>query len=163
MHEKWNAFKGTGSWDRSHMCGQKRIVLVRKKNFCWFLNLKIAPLIKCSHCHFHQRGTGENMLMKQYLSERYLLNVFFKIAKRLLEGPRGDMLWNLSADHEYVLLVHRNLLECSCGHLKYYWRVLNCDFEESFSKFFLQYIFSVSVWKMSIRTAHQSLIQSLKT
>jgi hypothetical protein len=72
--------------------------------------------MRCCHCHF-LRGTGENMFMEQHLLERYLLNVFFKIAKRLL-GGHGEICCEIC----------------------------------------LLYVFSVSVWQMSARTAHQSLI-----
>jgi hypothetical protein len=43
-------------------------------------------------------------------------NMFYKIANRLFEDRRE--LVKLPSALKYVLLVHRNLWECSSGHLK---------------------------------------------
>jgi hypothetical protein len=46
-------------------------------------------------------------------------------SKLLKDYSRADeKKLNLAATHEYVLLLHRNLLLCSEAILKYYWRVL---------------------------------------
>ncbi len=125
-----------GSRNRIQMCGQIRIALGIKKNLYWLLIFQNAPLMRCRHYHILS-GKSENILERYllnffavlvasyfvpWLNSWYLFvhssssNMFFKIAKRLLEGCGEKVI--LSAALEYVLLVHRNLLECSWGDLK---------------------------------------------
>jgi hypothetical protein len=70
---------------------------------------------------------------------------------------------NLSAALEYVLLVHRNLLEYSWGHFKLLLESVKCDFEEISNKctLFLQYFFNFIAGKMANTIAHKITIKEV--
>jgi hypothetical protein len=66
--------------------------------------------------------------------------MLFKIARKLSKG-RGEKV-NFVCGLEYVLLVHRNLLEGISGHLKILLESVLCDFEEISNKYYFSNIFS---------------------
>jgi hypothetical protein len=62
----------------------------------------------CGPCRF--------LLVHWLNSWSLLFNMIFKIAKRLFKA--GEKKSNLSATLEYVLLAHRNILQCIWGHFE---------------------------------------------
>ncbi len=116
--------------------------------------LSICSLMRCCHFHF-PRGLGEN-IREKYTLERHLLNFFacgprcflliywliswFLLvqapicfsklsSKRLFKG-RGEKVKFVCGLLYMFLLVHRNQLEYSWGHLKILLESVNCDFDE---------------------------------
>ncbi len=66
---------------------------------------------------------------------------FSKTAKRLVKG-RKEKVKKLSEALEYVLFLHRNLLEYSWAHFTKLLYSFKCDFEEISKKFFFSNMFS---------------------
>ncbi len=64
--------------------------------------------------------------------------MFIKIAKSLIKDAKKE--YNLSAALKYILLVHRNLLEYSLGHLKILLENVQCEFEETSNMYYFSNI-----------------------
>ncbi len=145
--------KGTGSGDRIQIYRQKWTVLGtsidKNQNLYWFLNFQNAPLLRCCHCHSYavKRKTYLELnfvtalLVSYIIFSFYYLQYVFQNYWKTIRGPRR--ISKIGCSLEYVLLVQRNLLECSCGPYRILLASGKCDFEDTSSKYYFSNMFLI--------------------
>jgi hypothetical protein len=140
---------GTSSRDRIKKTWTKWIVLGKNKNLYWLLNFQHAPLLRCCHCHFlyckQEIIFGDEFFTSLFVSyiifSFYYLQYVFQNYWKTIRGPRR--ISKIGCSLEYVLLVQRNLLECSCGPYRILLASGKCDFEDTSSKYYFSNMFLI--------------------